>query len=429
MQEILDYGLRTPSLLALLTMEVGSDSAVWQTACVHKRKKSLSPIARNKMAKKSESQNETKSDLASLSQNRFALLDVEDGEPASKTNTTYKEKPNQNLPKPPPIFIPNVCNIGEFKKRIAAAIKDDQYSYKAGRDGKIRLMASTSDAFRALVKYLDSIKAVYHTYQLKEDKAFRIVIKNLHHSTDKEQIIQDLAKCGYICRNVMNARSRANKQPLSMFFVDLEPAVNNKNVYDINRLCNAVVKIEPPHKFDDLVQCHRCQDFGHTKRYCRKPFKCVKCGDSHSSTECTKTISESPKCAHCNGSHTASYKGCEWYKKLLNQRNKAKPKEHKNEHVGKVFTTNFISRAQTTTGSSYADIVKANSDDNNCNGVINNNGNNSEQQYKRLEDLIIRQMESSAKQQEESRKLVEQLSAQVTQLLGVINALILKSCK
>jgi hypothetical protein len=42
------------------------------------------------------------------------------------------------------------------------------------------------ETYRKLVTYFKENNIVYHTYQLKEEKAYRIVIKYLNHSTDTE---------------------------------------------------------------------------------------------------------------------------------------------------------------------------------------------------------------------------------------------------
>jgi hypothetical protein len=39
--------------------------------------------------------------------------------------------------------------------------------------------------------------------------------------------------------------------------VDLEPAPNNKKIYEISRLQNRIVKIEPPHSNKNIIQCMR----------------------------------------------------------------------------------------------------------------------------------------------------------------------------
>ena len=68
----------------------------------------------------------------------------------------------------------------------------------------------------------------YHTYQLKEEGAYRIVIKYLRHSTDVNEIRQELFDLGHDFRNIVNAHHRITKEPLNLFFPDLEPAANKK---------------------------------------------------------------------------------------------------------------------------------------------------------------------------------------------------------
>ena len=53
---------------------------------------------------------------------------------------------------------------------------------------------------------------------------------------------------------------------------------------------NAVVTIEPERKVNNIVQCHRCQQYGHTNSYCTKSFTCAKFGLRHPMAECKKKV-------------------------------------------------------------------------------------------------------------------------------------------
>jgi hypothetical protein len=70
----------------------------------------------------------------------------------------------------------------------------------------------------------------------KEEIAHRIVNKYLHHSTDTEDIRQELFELfelfelGRNVRNIINAQHRTTKEPRNLFFVDLEPAENKKEI-------------------------------------------------------------------------------------------------------------------------------------------------------------------------------------------------------
>ena len=78
--------------------------------------------------------------------------------------------------------------------------------------------------------------------------------------------------------------------------------------------------MEEPKQRAGVVQCHRCQNFGHSKSYCNHPPRCVKCSKTHLTSECQKPEGSTPKCVHCKGDHPANYSRCEVYLDLLKRR-------------------------------------------------------------------------------------------------------------
>jgi hypothetical protein len=83
----------------------------------------------------------------------------------------------------------------------------------------IKITCLTPETCRALIKHFKETGVYYHTYQLKEERAYRVVLKYLHHSTER----QDLLQQRHVARNIVNAHHRISKEPLNLFFVDLEP--------------------------------------------------------------------------------------------------------------------------------------------------------------------------------------------------------------
>jgi len=166
-------------------------------------------------------------------------------------------------------------------------VEDEQYFTKSMANNVIKLTSFTPDTYRSLIKHFKENGIFSHTYQLKEERAYRVVLKYLHHSTDVKNIRQELLEMGHVARNIINAHHKQTKEPLNLFFVDLEPADNNKDVYNITALQNKIILIEPPWANKKHVpQCVRCQQHGHTRTYCNKPYACVKYGGPHNSSDC-----------------------------------------------------------------------------------------------------------------------------------------------
>ena len=71
------------------------------------------------------------------------------------------------------------------------------------------------------------------------------MLKHVHHSVNINDIKIELEGKGHAVRNMMNGRHWRTKKPLNLFFIDLEPAENNTEVFRIQRLLNLAVVILP----------------------------------------------------------------------------------------------------------------------------------------------------------------------------------------
>ncbi|KAL4085145.1 hypothetical protein QTP88_027437 [Uroleucon formosanum] len=165
----------------------------------------------------------------------------------------------------------------------------------------LKVQTSNPEAYRTLVHYLRNEKAEFHTFQLKEDKPMRIVIRNLHPSTSTEMIKNELEHRLYEVRQVTQVIHRISKIPLLLFFVDLEPTDHSKEIFKLESILHAKIKIEEPHKPKIISLCQNCQAYGHTKAYCGYSPRCVRCGDDHSSSACPNSRQDPMRCALCTG--------------------------------------------------------------------------------------------------------------------------------
>jgi len=69
-----------------------------------------------------------------------------------------------------------------------------------------------------------------------------------------------------------------------------------------------------------VLQCYCCQAFGHTSANCYKNPRCVKCAQSHLTSDCVKSPDIPVKCCNCSGDHPASYSQCPAYIRFLKKR-------------------------------------------------------------------------------------------------------------
>ena len=105
----------------------------------------------------------------------------------------------------------------------------------------------------------------------------------------------------------------------------------------------------------------RCQQYGHTKSYCNKPFLCIKYGGSHNSKGCKKSKETSAKCAICGGSHPANYKCCEHYHNLIKGNNIFRNNTQRTPPVNtNIYRTNIKHSVNSQQQRCYADVTKSN---------------------------------------------------------------------
>jgi hypothetical protein len=279
------------------------------------------------------------------------------------------EKPHSpQSPKSPPIFLHGVINYSDAKQPHRSSCRRTVFT-KSLNNNVVKLACSTSDTNRAIIKHCQEQNIYYHTYQLKEDRAFRVVIKHLHYTTNLEDVITEFRTLGHEVRNIINVKHRQTKESLNIFFIDLEPANNNKDIYEVTAIQNKIVHIEPsrstkPH----ISQCVRCQQYGHTRKYCNKPFNCVKCGGPYNSATCSKPRDSPAKCALCGRPHPANYKGCEQYHNILNgynphrliPTNRSIPPSRENLPPSRPYNPPPTQHQQQQTRRSYAEVVNHN---------------------------------------------------------------------
>jgi len=228
--------------------------------------------------------------------------------------TINNVQPN-HIPLPPQIFIRNVSDFIELRNQLIKLIGPQTFSFKSSTNN-LKINTTNPDSYREIIKYLKTGNAEYHTYQARVDKAFRIVILNLHPSSSISEVGDAIEDIRYSVRQVSNVIHKSTKCPLPIFFVEPEPAQINNVIFKLTSLLHTKIKVEESHKRREIIQCSKCQEYGHLKGYCAYPPRCVRCADFHPTSQCTQSKDSPPTCTLCKGNHTANYRGCLVHKSL-----------------------------------------------------------------------------------------------------------------
>jgi hypothetical protein len=109
--------------------------------------------------------------------------------------------------------------------------------------------------------------------------------------------------------DIWNIKQYRTKLHPVCFFVELKPAPNNKDIFNVEYAQQRKIKIELPKHKRDIAQCANCQWYGNTKNYCHLHLRCVKCACNHLTNQChRKERSSHVQCVLCGSNHPANYK-------------------------------------------------------------------------------------------------------------------------
>ena len=110
--------------------------------------------------------------------NRFGTLTEEAAE---------KDSAKHGNNKPPPIFISGVANIKPLID-LLNVVAPDKYLVNTLSNEQIRVQPTESSVYTSIIKALMEKNTEFHTYKPRQDRSFRVVVRNLHPSTEIQDI-------------------------------------------------------------------------------------------------------------------------------------------------------------------------------------------------------------------------------------------------
>lgn len=240
------------------------------------------------------------------------LVNTESLEDQDKTETqnVWKEVQGKRVP---PIYVYKVTDWVSLSSMLDSMCTEP-FTAKNGSEN-IKIQAKNKEDYKTITSTLENENIEYHSYQLEKNAYIKVVIKGIPCSTTAEKVQSNLLEMDFKVKNVTQMKDTFQTL-LPIYIVQIEKNEKAKDIYGINTLFRCKVKVEPFRKRKgELIQCHRCQRFGHTSQNCRTQPRCLKCASEHFTFESKKKPTSPANCINCGQNHPANYKGCAYYLK------------------------------------------------------------------------------------------------------------------
>ena len=239
---------------------------------------------------------------------------------------------SQNTPKPPPIFVDklateaNSCEIRQMLHKCKISASFRKYS-----DKQYIFYPTDELASRTLQTKLAQHNTPYYTYaprNTKRQNQYLILGLDINYPTISEidSALKDVPDIVSI-RHMTKTDSSGTKHPIPPVVVTTSPNTTLTHFQNITDICYYKVRVVKYNPKQDVTQCTNCQEFGHSKGYCRRQAVCVRCAGPHSIAECDRT-KQAVLCSSCGGDHVASFRLCPSRQKLLQQKHLKKTAKH-----------------------------------------------------------------------------------------------------
>jgi hypothetical protein len=90
--------------------------------------------------------------------------------------------------------------------QLLEQITKQQYKIKALAGNQVKFQPKTSECYVTIPKGLAKKRIEFHAYKLKEDRSYREVFENMHHTINSKQIKTETMKLGYMVTNIWNIK-------------------------------------------------------------------------------------------------------------------------------------------------------------------------------------------------------------------------------
>lgn len=324
---------------------------------------------------------------------------------SSSIKNTRQQQQNHTERKPPPVIISKINNYNALTEDLVKNQIKFQTSMLAG--GRIKINVNDESDYRNLTTAVKNMNLEWHSFQDKQTRPIKVVVRNLHHTCKIEDITADLKDKKLNILDVCQLLRSKDKTPLPLFVLTFSREEDIKKIYEIGDILHMKVKIEAFKKPKLIPQCKNCQDYGHTQKYCGKEPRCVKCAGKHHTIDCKKPSNTPAKCVHCGEAHPANYRGCTTAITLQELRNKANNKKLPDRQHSEASNNRTNGQRLVDDHITYSQITS---------GLEQAQGTSSADSTTVMLQKIMKQIQQQEKRQEEFKKSILDRLAQLENL-------------
>lgn len=262
--------------------------------------------------------------------NKFQVLErpeametiTSDENPPTTSKKTGEKPKNVKEARPPPIVLHSkVKNHTMFFNNMKKEIHNG-FHVKNCKNTTIINVHDVAEYRKHLI-FLEESKIKFHTYSEKKNKTHAFILKGIDSEPEVEDIKNDLQiNCKIPVENVYKLRNTTR----GMYLIITDNSVFLKHLKaKVPYVCYTKVSWERQRNRNPVLQCRRCQRWGHATANCRADPVCTKCSLDHWTKECSIVDKDKTdthtfiKCANCKGDHVAFSKECPQYKKRIEQ--------------------------------------------------------------------------------------------------------------
>lgn len=237
--------------------------------------------------------------------------DEDDNEVQPTTSNETKK-----IPTPPPIVLHSKINDHKYFTQVLNTNIKKGYHLKFTKE-KTNIYIKDMDEYKHYITKLEKENVEFHTYTTKDRKTHAFVVWGLDSNPEIEELEEEI-KIQVNTNAIKVYRMKATRRPA--YLVSTPNTIKLSYLSSkVRYLLNTKIKWERHYNSKLIIQCHRCQEWGHATTNCRAAPVCLKCADGHWTKECKKSDNQPAKCANCNGDHPANSVTCKVYISKINE--------------------------------------------------------------------------------------------------------------